>query len=745
MKARLSRDFILLRVWFPVALLAVALTALLGTASAMADVKPVEVSGYTEDFSVSPAIAEDRLETQELGVAIVEELKENLGGAYSGVWFDNAKGEFVVPLTPQASRLSVSAQLAAAELQGDFRTAPAQSSWSELVAAQDRLDRALIESIADGRVQTSIDPRANAVVIDEAAGLSDADTSEIEALAAGESVEVQVQEDKSRSLGIAPRACNAEWANCDAPMRGGVRIEPSGTPCCIPVCSAGFKATDGAGNRYMLTAGHCVPGVGQWLAYTPDEQPHYLGAVTGASYPGHDYAAIKVTGNGTYWDKPSWPSMVADWGKTQERSITAESWSFMGQYVCHSGASSSRYGASCGSVTNLHVTGGTEAGLIYNLTEFATICSIQGDSGGPVYAGNTALGLFTGDDAETQQEEEEFCKRTGFYSEITEDTTALGVSVAPRVGLPPPPPQPPSPPVPGNYRLAFTANTGSLITIGPGYGVNWGQGMAPGTSPGIARLANGSRIMAFQTNEGRLATIGESGGATYWGVGMAPGTSPSIAGLSGGGFEVAFQTSEGKLASINSGTGSATYWQQGMKPGTSPSIAGLASNKFVIAFQANTGSLISIGPGISTNWGQGMASGTSPAVTALINGSYAMVFQTNKNELASIGPTIGGNYWKQSMMAGTSPSITTLSSGDYMMAFEANTGVLVSMNSTGNGTNWGQGMAGSSSPSISGLASGTYVIAFKTNKNELASIGPGGATYWAQEMAPGTSPSASGG
>ncbi len=360
------------------------------------------------------------------------------------------------------------------------------------------------------------------------------------------------------------------------------------------------------------------------------------------------------------------------------------------------------------------------------------------------------LGTFNGVGWITEAEEREVADKciylgggmaNGFHVNYLWDNSQNQCALAPA----PPPPQPPSPPVPGNYRLAFTANTGSLITIGPGYGVNWGQGMAPGTSPGIARLANGSRIMAFQTNEGRLATIGESGGATYWGVGMAPGTSPSIAGLSGGGFEVAFQTSEGKLASINSGTGSATYWQQGMKPGTSPSIAGLASNKFVIAFQANTGSLISIGPGISTNWGQGMASGTSPAVTALINGSYAMVFQTNKNELASIGPTIGGNYWKQSMMAGTSPSITTLSSGDYMMAFEANTGVLVSMNSTGNGTNWGQGMAGSSSPSISGLASGTYVIAFKTNKNELASIGPGGATYWAQEMAPGTSPSASGG
>jgi hypothetical protein len=424
-------------------LAAVALAALFSTSGAMADAGSIEVRSYSQDFSVSPATAEDRLETQELGTAIVGELKEDMGGQYSGVWFDNAKGEFVVPLTPKASRSSVSAQLAAAGLQGDFRTAPVRSSWGQLVAAQDRLDRALTDLIFEGRVRTSIDPRANAVVISEAAGVSGSDSAGIEALAGSESVNVRVKEDDSQGLGIALRACNAELGNCDAPMRGGVRIAPSGTACCVPVCSAGFKATDGAGNRYMLTAGHCVPGVSQWLAYTPDAQPHYLGAVTAASFPGHDYAAIKVNGNGLYWDKPSWPSMVAYWGTTQERAINSESWSYLGESVCHAGSSSAWHGATCGTVTNLHVTGDTEAGPVYNLTEFMTICSVGGDSGGPVFTGNTAVGLYTGDDAETRQQEEEFCKRTGFYSEITEDTTALGVSVGERIGSPPPPPPPP--------------------------------------------------------------------------------------------------------------------------------------------------------------------------------------------------------------------------------------------------------------------------------------------------------------
>jgi hypothetical protein len=393
-----------------------------------------EVSSYQGDFGVSMQTAEERLEVQADGAGIAEQLEASQGKRYAGVWFDNQSGEFVVPTVAGADRSSVAAGLAASDLEGDFRIQPAQSSWDELEAAQVRIDNALLSLIEEGLVGTSLDPRANAVVINQAAAADSSQRAEVRAAAGGAGVGVEVKESQDRKLGISAEACQFGASVCDAPMRGGVNIVPNGGFRGTG-CTAGFKATGNTfGNRFVLTAGHCIAesGASKWDSFTaaPEERRN-LGSVAAWAFPSHDYAAINA--NGTYWDKPSWPTEVAYWGVNQEYPINYESSSYVGEYVCHVGQQS---GLSCGAVTGVNLTEPYEGGnYVSNLTRVEHICTIGGDSGGPVFAGNTALGIFSATDK--PKEAENPCYYNGYYTEITEDTDALGVTVAPRVGAPP--------------------------------------------------------------------------------------------------------------------------------------------------------------------------------------------------------------------------------------------------------------------------------------------------------------------
>jgi hypothetical protein len=409
-----------------------------GTSTAEAGA--LEVSSYQDAFGVSKQTAEENLEAQSDGAAIAEQLQASQGERYAGVWFDNESGEFVVPTPPDSGRAAVAAVLSGAELEGDFRTKAVQSSWEELEAAQRRIDDALGALIEAGLVGTGLDPKTNAVVIEEAAGASAVQRAEVQAAAASESVKVEVRQSQGQGPGFTTQACQVQAAICDAPMRGGVNIVPKGGLRGMG-CTAGFKATGNAnGNRFMLTAGHCVAESGalNWDSFTTAqlETREPLGHVDAYSFPTHDYAAINV--NGTNWDKTSpWPTIIAYWGINQEYPITSESSSYLGEYVCHLGEQS---GLSCGAVTGMHLTepvedeAGNLLGYVYNLTRFEHICAIGGDSGGPVFAGNIALGLYTGSDK--PKKATEHCYYNGYYTEITEDTDLLGVHVAPRVAPP---------------------------------------------------------------------------------------------------------------------------------------------------------------------------------------------------------------------------------------------------------------------------------------------------------------------
>ncbi len=476
-----------------------------------AEVNAIEVSSYQDDFDVSRQIAEEHLDLQADGVGIVEHLQDSQGKRYAGVWFDNQAGEFVVPIVQGADRSSIANTFAYSDLGGDFRTITVERTWEELEATQTRIDRTLLPLIEAGLLQTHLDPAANAVIVTVAGEASDSQGAEIQATAEREGGSVDVIQGEDKRFGLSVQAC-VQAMYCDAPMRGGVGIQPKGSTCCNPDCTAGFKATGKTfGNRFMMTAGHCIVGTGasKWISYTTSQNPTEavkdLGTVEAYTYPNHDWAVIKA--NNTYWDKPSWPTIVAEWGVTQERPITAESESYVGQLVCHSGSKSGAVvGVTCGNVTRVNVTeiselDGVVYGLLYDLTEFANICALPGDSGGPVFAGNTALGIFSSTDAPKNAPA---CYYNGYYNEITEATDALGVSVAPRV------PPPPSPPI----QAAFVdAGNGNSISAWQFDTINgwqqtflWGHPVAAGTRPFLMKYEGTTHILFVDAARGNQIT-----------------------------------------------------------------------------------------------------------------------------------------------------------------------------------------------------------------------------------------------
>jgi hypothetical protein len=408
---------------------------------ASADVTSLELEEYTKDFGVSAEKAGDALQTQSAGAEadIVGGLEASLGSRYAGAWFDNRAGEFVVPVLGAKAAEAASVELAGAGIaRSDYRTVSVKTSWEDLEAAQEQLDQELAQPMSEGLVQTSIDPRTNSVVIRQAAGMGEvaAQAVEEEALSAGVGVEVRDREvDRFHPV---PAACGLGgglYFNCDAPLRGGVGIGKHGM---ASSCTAGFKATGlSTGNRYVLTAGHCAinPTISEWDAYDHNGTGQYLGVTESAYWGtnGHDIAKIRANGS-SYWDVPSWPTQIIEWNPetftmtNSEHAISSESSSYVGQYACLTGTAT---GTDCATVKAMDITvSGVFSGLsviVRHLSELAPVCNIPGNSGGPVFAGSAALGTTSFADAELSE-----CNNYDLYTEITENTSYLGVTVAPR-------------------------------------------------------------------------------------------------------------------------------------------------------------------------------------------------------------------------------------------------------------------------------------------------------------------------
>ncbi|MFD9910414.1 S1 family peptidase [Streptomyces sp. NPDC059063] len=171
-------------------------------------------------------------------------------------------------------------------------------------------------------------------------------------------------------------------------------------------CSLGFNVRNGS-TYYFLTAGHCTDGAGTWWANS--SKTTVLGTTSGSSFPGNDYGIVRYTN-----------SSITKSGTVGSQDITRAADPTVGQNVTRRGSTT---GTHSGRVTALNQTVNYGGGDVVSGLIRTTVCAEPGDSGGPLYAGTTALGLTSGGSGNCSS------GGTTFFQPVTEALRAYNVSV----------------------------------------------------------------------------------------------------------------------------------------------------------------------------------------------------------------------------------------------------------------------------------------------------------------------------
>ncbi|HET8641744.1 MAG TPA: S1 family peptidase [Pseudonocardiaceae bacterium] len=176
----------------------------------------------------------------------------------------------------------------------------------------------------------------------------------------------------------------------------------------LGTCTLGFNVTGG----FAVTAGHCA-GPGTYWYKENNGLP--IGPAVGSSFPGDDFGLIRNDGEMRQrGDVQAYDAGIQD--------ITGAATPSAGQSVCKSGRTTQR---TCGTVLRTDVTVNYPQGAVFGLVE-TNLCAAPGDSGGPLYAGSTALGLTSGGTLGLP------CSNSGFrsfYQPVAEALNVFGVSV----------------------------------------------------------------------------------------------------------------------------------------------------------------------------------------------------------------------------------------------------------------------------------------------------------------------------
>jgi streptogrisin D len=177
-------------------------------------------------------------------------------------------------------------------------------------------------------------------------------------------------------------------------------------------CSLGFNAHQGT-RAFFVTAGHCGNAAKTWSTAARGGRP--LGDTVKSTFPGHDFSLVSLTTAG--------PSAVDLFnGSTQQ--ITRAADPVVGEKVSRSGSTT---GVHTGTVTALGATVNFAEGTVTGMIE-TTVCAEPGDSGGPLFAGTTALGLTSGGNGDCT------VGGTTFFQPIVQALQTLGVQVGTAAG-----------------------------------------------------------------------------------------------------------------------------------------------------------------------------------------------------------------------------------------------------------------------------------------------------------------------
>lgn len=174
-------------------------------------------------------------------------------------------------------------------------------------------------------------------------------------------------------------------------------------------CSLGFNVVKD-GEPYFLTAGHCTEAISSW---SDSQSGAEIGTNAGSEFPDNDFGLVKYTSDIAH------PSEVDLYnGSTQP--ITKAGEATVGMTVTRSGSTTQVHD---GEVTGLDATVNYGNGDIVNGLIQTTVCAEPGDSGGSLFAGDTAIGLTSGGSGD--------CSSGGetFFQPVPEALSAFGAEI----------------------------------------------------------------------------------------------------------------------------------------------------------------------------------------------------------------------------------------------------------------------------------------------------------------------------
>lgn len=326
-------------------------------------------AGASPGAAAAPAAAADQ-------GAVAAKLADRLGSRTAGAYVDRTTRELVVTVTDAEAAQAVRA---------------AGAVPRTVARGGDDLNRVMAALKRDATVPGTawaVDPAANQVVLTMDSTVKGAKLARVKAAAAKHGAAVRTE----RVAGTFQKY-----------TLGGEAIRTGGSR-----CSLGFNVRSGS-TYYFVTAGHCTNIGSTWT----DGSGRVLGTRYASSFPGNDYGVVRYTS--TPADTRGAVSLYG----SGTRDITGAGNPAVGQTVYRSGSTT---GYRSGRVTALNQTVNYAEGSVSGLIR-TTVCAEPGDSGGPLFAGSTALGLTSGGSGNC------IWGGTTFFQPVTEVLNRYGLSV----------------------------------------------------------------------------------------------------------------------------------------------------------------------------------------------------------------------------------------------------------------------------------------------------------------------------
>lgn len=352
-----------------IALAAVAVSAAPASAAdERFDGAPDVTAALQRDLGLTEAQIKEMGPQQERAVKLEAELQRSLGDAFAGSHYDLRSGRLIVMVSDERALEKAKGSGADVRL--------VEHSLRELNEIQGILDaqaggpqggeREMTKPRLTPFTSWSVDPLSNTVQV--TATPEQADAAKKALARYGDAVSLEIADGQPEP---------AAW------MDGGDGINSNS-------CSAGFNLRNfGTGQKYLLTAGHCVS-TGSTLKGSTGVN---FGPVLESWFPTYDDAIARNTSGG-YWVQGAW----VDTNPSNGGIITTSGYTdlFPGFPICKSGIKTKW---TCGIITGKNQTVTYKGGkTVYGLTRHSA-CVEPGDSGGSnvsVLAGYHAEGVTSG-------------------------------------------------------------------------------------------------------------------------------------------------------------------------------------------------------------------------------------------------------------------------------------------------------------------------------------------------------------